>query len=79
MSEITYYLVRKLDPIGWLTHEYYCITSSGDPAITENPKRAMRWHSQEGAEQFAARLGWRWTAEEVHFRGDEPAYESEGN
>jgi hypothetical protein len=72
--KINYWLARKLDRLPWLTTEYYCIDpTTHEASTTTNPKHAMRWHTQEGAEQFAATLGWQWTAEEHTFDGSEMA------
>ena len=72
--QINYWLVRKLDRLPWLTAEYYGIDpTTHEVSTTTNPKQALRWHTQESAEQFAAHLGWNWTAEEIHFDGSEMA------
>ena len=71
---INYWLVRRLDRLPWLTKEYYGIDpTTHESSTTTNPKQAMRWHTQEGAEQFASHLGYTWTAEEVTFDGSEMA------
>jgi hypothetical protein len=72
--EIKYWIVRQLDPLPWLTRQYYGLDPlTHESSTTTNPKQAMRWHTQEGAEQFAAALGHRWTAEEHTFDGSEMA------
>jgi hypothetical protein len=54
--------------------EYYCLSETGETDVTENPKAAMRYLTQEGAEQQADRLGWCWIAVTVKFPSDEKAY-----
>jgi hypothetical protein len=47
---------------------YYCLQGS-----TTNPKMAMRYYTEEGAEQQVHALGWEWSAVEGYFSGDEKA------
>ena len=70
-KQIEYWLVRKWNAIR--ENEYFCVSASGETDVTENPKRAMRWMTYEGAAQAAERLGWPWFAVKVLFDGSEMA------
>lgn len=51
--------------------EYACLNEKGESATTDNPKKALRFHTEEGAQAQAYVLGWHWTAVQVNFNGDE--------
>lgn len=68
---IEYWLVRRFNILR--ETQFYRVSLSGDAMTTENPKLAMRWMTQEGAEQFAERLGWQWQVKHMEFRGYEKA------
>jgi hypothetical protein len=72
MAAITVYLVEK---IGIGKAQYYCVTPvNGMSSSTENPKRAMRFFTEEGAKATAHALGWGWHATPYEFDGNEPAF-----
>jgi hypothetical protein len=70
--EITYWLVINSHKYIFNGEtEYYCLIA-GKTSVTDNPKRAMRFHTEEGAQTQAHVLGWHWSAVERKFAADEP-------
>jgi hypothetical protein len=51
--------------------QYYCLLN-GKTSFTDNPKKAMRYHTEDGAKVQAHCLGWHWSAVERVFLSDEP-------
>lgn len=70
MREIKYWLVLNIREYlhGCGTKQFYCLQGT-----TDNPKLAMRYHTEEGAQQQAHAMGWQWSAVEHSFPGDEIA------
>jgi hypothetical protein len=66
---IEYWLVRRTNFIR--ESQYLMIGLDGEIETTENPKRAMRWFTEEGAKAFAERLGWPWKVVRVKFNANE--------
>ena len=72
MSQITVYLVRKKALFG--EPQYYRVDYTGKFTTTEDPKRALRWLTQEGAVSMVRSLGRRWEAVPYEFDGSEPVF-----
>lgn len=73
--DVTYWLIRRESLVfGNRTPQYYCLSETGETDVTENPKAAMRYLTQEGAEQQADRLGWMWRAAKITVDGNAPAW-----
>lgn len=71
MSKIRYWLVRRPNVIREC--QYAQFGPDGEIQTTEYAKRAIRFMTEEGAAQLAARLGWPWIIVAVDFEGSEPA------
>lgn len=76
MTEIVYWLVRKsslAETFGFIRPlpRYAKFGFDGEIETTEDPKKALRWLTAEGATQFADRLGWEWMVCKVTFPGDQ--------
>jgi hypothetical protein len=71
---ITYWLVMNIHTLlmGSGEHSYYCLDEAGNANTTDNPKKALRFHTEEGAKAQARCAGWHWSAVEKQFPGDEP-------
>jgi len=70
MRVIKYWLVCHL----WLLErEYIRFGANGEIEKTKNPKRALRFHSEEGARQFSKRLGLMYFPVNFEFDGSELA------
>lgn len=78
MGDVTYYLLVKR--AGLLRMQYYfAVTPSSESnTFVTDPKRAMRWLTRDGAQEWADGLnagpnsGWR--VEQVKFNGEEKVY-----
>jgi hypothetical protein len=72
--EITYWLVINVHEFLMCSGatQFYCLNEKNEASTTDNPKKAMRYHTEEGAKIQAHFLGWYWTAMEHKFKADEP-------
>jgi hypothetical protein len=72
---ITYWLVMNVHEylMGSGDQVYYCLDESRNASTTSNPKKAMRFLTEEGAQAQAHCAGWYWSVVEKQFRGDEQA------
>ena len=72
---ITYWLVMNIREylVGGGESVYSCLDERHEASTTTNPKKAMRFLTEEGAQAQAHCVGWHWSAIERSFPGDEPA------
>lgn len=72
---ITYWLVMNIRKylVGGGEQVYYRLDENQKASTTNNPKKALRFLTEEGAKAQAHCVGWDWSAVERQFRGDEMA------
>ena len=71
---ITYWLVMNIHEylVRGGEQVYYCLDEQHQASETTNPKKALRFLTEEGAKVCAHSVGWHWSAIERSFPGDEP-------
>jgi len=82
MGDVTYFLLRRKKTDYYqewgMSDQWYLARNEffayGQPTSVLNPKRAMRWHTFQGAQQAAEHYGPEWEPVPYTFQGTDPAY-----